>query len=259
MKKTLVVGIILVVIVVVSLVSFLPFGSNGKAKELDITEDFNQIEIKTENAEVEIVPSDRDTTIVELTGNKNNKYKLVANVEEDSLNIKVKDRLFSWFSINLFNWSPPSLKVYVPKKSYDSLNIVTDNGKVEAKELQANEVFAETDNGRITLKHIQSSAITTEADNGKISLENVEGLISAKSNNGHISLITDSLDRSMQMETDNGSIDIQTQAEPTNVTFDLNVNNGKISVFGDSDYDTVIGKGDNLIKLTTDNGKITVH
>ncbi|WP_442961150.1 hypothetical protein [Pseudogracilibacillus sp. SO30301A] len=60
------------------------------------------------------------------------------------------------------------------------------------------------------------------------------------------------------MNTDNGRIDVQSNKEPTNAILDLKTDNGKVRVFGESNWVTVIGNGENIIKLTTDNGSITI-
>ncbi|MDY0407488.1 hypothetical protein [Paracerasibacillus soli] len=45
---------------------------------------------------------------------------------------------------------------------------------------------------------------------------------------------------------------------PTNVTFDVWTDNGKIDILGKFHKNTIIGNGENEVKLITSNGKITV-
>lgn len=90
-------------------------------------------------------------------------------------------------------------------------------------------------------------------------MKDVEGEIIGKADNGRISLITESLDRNIDLKTDNGTIEIKTKEEPKNVQFDIEVDNGSVSVFGNAVYDTVIGNGDNLVRLKTDNGNIQIQ
>ncbi len=72
-------------------------------------------------------------------------------------------------------------------------------------------------------------------------------------------MITKHLDRPIQLASDNGSIIIRTEKEPTNATFDVHVDSGHINILDKYSGSTVVDKGDNLIKLTTDNGEITVE
>ncbi|WP_179151918.1 DUF4097 family beta strand repeat-containing protein [Oceanobacillus senegalensis] len=257
MKNIILISTVLIVVVGLSMITYFPFGSSG-INELEIDKRFSKVDVETENAKVIISPVNGDAAFVELSGNKN-KYKLDANVKGDTLQIEVDDRWFRWFSFNLFSISSqPMLHVSLPQHQYESLEVTTDNGMIDASKLDTVDMKVETNNGKIALKHIYSSYIDAKADNGEIRMEDVEGEISSKTDNGQISLLTDSLDRPIEMKTDNGAIHILTTTEPTNVTFDIKVDNGKVQIFDESVYDTVIGDGDNLIKLTTDNGKITV-
>ena len=258
--KKLIIVVIALAVVGVAMINFLPFGTNNKSNKVEVNSDtFTIVDIQAQNAEVEILPTNNQEANVELTDNQKNKYKLVANVKGDTLNIEVKKRGISWFSFGFFNRSTPSLRVYLPEKPYDTIHVETDNGKIRANELEVTEIYAEADNGKIELRDIKSTLVNTKVDNGDVMLEAIEGEISSKSDNGRISLITESLDQPIDFKTDNGIIDIQTKAEPTNVTFDIKVDNGKVTVFGESNYDTVIGNGENLIKLKADNGKITIR
>ena len=56
----------------------------------------------------------------------------------------------------------------------------------------------------------------------------------------------------------NGKIEIKTDKKPTNAILDLKTDNGKVTVFGEENWDTVIGKGEHLIKLISKNGKISI-
>ncbi|RKQ32675.1 DUF4097 family beta strand repeat-containing protein [Oceanobacillus halophilus] len=259
MKKLFIIIIALIVVIVVSMLIDFPFGSNG-TNEMEIKQDFDKLAVETENAKVIVVPVNADTARLELSGNKNNKYKLDARVKGGSLEVDVDDRWFEWISVDLFSISKqPTLSVYLPQKQYNNVEISTNNGMIDASELEAEDIYVETDNGKIVLNEIRSTFIEAKADNGEIVLENVEGELISKTDNGKMTLITDSLDRPIEMKTDNGAINILTKRKPSNATFDIKVDNGFVNIFGESIYDTIIGNGDNRIKLTTDNGKITVE
>lgn len=69
---------------------------------------------------------------------------------------------------------------------------------------------------------------------------------------------TTTLNQPIQLETNNGWIEIETENEPTNVTFVVQVDNGSINILDKYKGSTVIGNGENLVKLKTNNGKIQV-
>lgn len=260
-------------------------------------EDFNAIDINTDNAKIEIIATNDATSKVELTGSrpKNSKNKYTVDVADDKLLIELKEQQGKLFNFDFLSTSL-TLKVYVPEKEYESLKVTSDNGKVNMNHLNVKEInattsngrlemgditgsklIADTDNGRIQagnmqvgdvkmkssngkieLSQVEASRIKTETDNGKVIFDDVAGELVGKTSNGKISVLTDNLDRPIEFETDNGSIKIETKKRPENVEFDVNVDNGKVDILGEFKGSTVIGNGDNLIKLTTSNGKITV-
>src|SRR5699024_9683792 len=125
-------------------------------------------------------------------------------------------------------------------------------------ELEGNTVQAETDNGRIELQNIVAKIVKANSSNGRIDMENIEGEVFGKTNNGGILLATNHLNRPIELHSDNGKIEIQSKNKPENAVLDLKTKNGEISVYGKDDWDTVIGDGDNLIKVSSQNGRITI-
>jgi hypothetical protein len=77
-----------------------------------------------------------------------------------------------------------------------------------------------------------------------------------KTHDGKISLYTPNINYSIQLESYNGAISIKTDKEPKNVTYDIK--GGNINIFEKYKKSTVIGNGDNLIKLKAHSGKISV-
>ncbi len=146
----------------------------------------------------------------------------------------------------------------MPEKQYKNLQVKSDNGRINVEDLQGEVVLLETDNGQILVKNVVANTVNVETDNGKVVLEHVEGKIKGTTDNGHISLITKKLDWPIDLATDNGSIEIKTETEPENARIDAKTDNGKVAIFGDRDKYVTYGKGKYLIKLLTDNGRITV-
>lgn len=51
---------------------------------------------------------------------------------------------------------------------------------------------------------------------------------------------------------------LRRKKEPSNVQFNVSVDNGKVDILNKYDSNAVIGKGKNIIKLATHNGSISV-
>ncbi|MFP3918877.1 DUF4097 family beta strand repeat-containing protein, partial [Lysinibacillus telephonicus] len=239
-------------------VTFYNISLNGKTEEIEITQDFSNVEVESENANINVIASNNNTAKAELVNNKNNKYKLDVKVDGNTLEIEVNRRGFKWLSIDFFSNSP-TLNLMLPEKVAGTIALETNNGTISASNLESKEMAAESDNGEILIENVKSNSIYAQSDNGELFFENLEGEILGESDNGDITLVNDSLNQPIEFETDNGSIIIQTKKEPENVKMDVYTDNGTINIFGKSNESTVIGNGENLIKLTSDNGDIIVE
>ncbi|MBE1555389.1 DUF4097 family beta strand repeat-containing protein [Sporosarcina limicola] len=255
---------------------------------------YTNIDINVQHGSLFISPSNNSVTTVELVEN-NEKLQLTAEVVGDTLVVRLKS-LRHWLFMFNFNLKAVTLNVFIPKKLYQSiamktdngricaekllgkkvsvgtdngriqlkeiaattLNAETDNGRIEFDKVQADHIKTKTDNGRIEMRYVDAESISAESDNGQIIFEHVEGSIVGVTDNGKISLQTTSLDRNIDFQTDNGSILIQSSSKPSNVAIHAKTNHGRIDVFGERNSRTVVGTGENTIRLKSDNGRITV-
>ena len=255
---------------------------------------YTNVDINVQHGALVVRPSNDSVTTIELIG-PHEKLELSAEVIGNTLTIRLKN-LRHWLFMFNFNMRAVTVNVFIPKKVYQSFamksvngsidaekllgNKVTaksDNGKIQLKEIAASSVTAETDNGRIVLEKVQADHVKTETDNGRIEMqyveadtifaesdngrivfEHVDGAVTGTTDNGKIILQTASLDRNIDLKTDNGSIFVESRSKPTNVSIHAKTGNGRIDVFGERNSRTVIGAGDNVIRLKSDNGRITV-
>lgn len=216
-----------------------------------------EVQILTDNASVEVLPTSDTETKVELVtkGVDVSKLDFTTEVEGKKLSIRLKEH--NTFSIG-FNIRSSHLRVYIPKMQYDSFVVDNDNGKVKMSELNIKNLKVKTDNGRIELDKIIAENVDVKSANGRLEFNDVEGNLKGSSNNGKILLATKDLDRNIRLESDNGKISIKTDKEPTNTTFKVSADNGKINILDKYEGNTVIGKGENLVDLQSNNGKIEV-
>lgn len=221
-------------------------------------ESFNAINILSDNATVEIIPTDNTTTTIEYIGKKrkNAKFDFDAKVNNETLTVKFKEKGWNFFRFDSF--TKMELLVKVPEEQYDLIKIKNNNGRIKMENLVVKDISLETDNGNIELKNVDAVSTNVQSNNGKIVLEQVNGEIIGKTDNGRIMLVTKTLERPIDLSTDNGRIEITTTTEPTNAKIDAKTDNGRIDVFRKNNEQTVFGEGKYLIKLRSDNGGITV-
>ena len=261
-KRGLLIVILVLVIAVFGVISLFQAWNNlGNDPNKIVIEDesFTNIDVLSDNATVEFIPTNLSTTTVEYLGKrgKNTKLDFQADVKNETLTVKLKKKRWGFISFD-FSSSKLELLIKVPEKQYDTIKVNNDNGGIRIENVDAKDIYFETDNGKIELKNIEADSINLQSDNGKIMLDQVTGKIIGKTDNGRITLVTDDLDRSIDLTTDNGRIEITSKKEPTNVTIDVKTDFGKIDIFGDKNEKTVFGKGEHLIKLRSDNGGISV-
>lgn len=267
------------------------------ALNIDIAKDkFDKVDIEVENGMLVISPSKDGQMHVDIA-DKNYKQQLAVDIVDRTLVITLKEETKKWgiFTIK-GSFKSPTLAVQLPDKLYEKIKIASDhgsitgerlagtafevetengsidlshigagnfvanseNGRIRLTSIQAKNIEVETDNGQLDLRDIQSENVEATSDNGAITLKEIEGDVRAQTDNGHIHLVVDSLDRAIELETDNGSILLETRTQPKNATISAEVDWGSISVFGSKNRQTVFGSGQHAIDLQSDNGSIKV-
>lgn len=278
------------------LTNYVPEKAEIDNKLIKITDNsFTKVAMNIKYGSLNVYPSETEDTTIELI-NAPEKLVLTADVIGDTLTIELKASKFGFLSF-LFIFKAVRVNVALPKKLYTAilmktdngsifaekvlgktvkvtsdngsiklkeiaattLEVETDNGSINVDKVQVDKLSTETDNGRIDLRYVDADQVYTKTDNGRITMEFVTGKIVGKTDNGRISLLTTHLDCMIDLETDNGSISIETENDPTDVTIRAKVDHGKIDVFGERNSRTTFGSGTNMIQLSTDNGKITVE
>lgn len=258
-KKLSVIALLLVVVGVVGgLFTYSSVFQKDKViKEKIVKEEFTSIEIKSENAEVDVIPTDQSMAKIEYTTNgvDARESTFTTDVKGKTLSVTVEDE---WkFRFAFFSQSQ-HLTVFLPKKQYESFKIENGNGQVQVEQMKMKHVQVTLTNGDVELTSLAAENIRVESTNGKIQLQDVDGEIKGSTVNGEIYVSTKDLNRPLELRSTNGSIMVQTEKEPKNARFDVSVVNGDINILDKYTGSTTIGKGENLIKLTTVNGEVTV-
>lgn len=278
---SIIAGIIFIIGIIGSLFTYRSIAAVPISEEKVINNNVSSVIIDTNNVRVNINPTTGSNVKIKLDGevNPNVKRTLATDEKDSTLLISYKEKQQSWFNFNISEvLAPLTLNVYLPEKQYESLkvsnnngyvsakklnatnfNINTSNGRVELREISSPKIIAETNNGIMDFKDVLAQNIHVKSNNGRIMLDHVEGEIEGQTKNGSLTLKTNELDRNLNFTTHNGKINIETEKEPTNVQFNVSVDNGRANILDKYNGNTVIGKGENVIKLNTHNGNITVE
>ncbi|WP_047984963.1 DUF4097 family beta strand repeat-containing protein [Ornithinibacillus californiensis] len=267
MPKRKLLTLIATSLVIVGIVGVLfTYKSSGAGEEVNQTEviknpDITEVMIESDNATIEVEPTNDEYITVEFTAKetKYNKYKLEIEEDGDSLSVELNDKAIRFIHFDLdFDFTGPQITVYLPEKQFEELKINNVNGKISVENINVGNLNAKTTNGRIEIEDSKTTNTTVSSENGSIALTYVGGDITSDVVNGSTTLITNDLDQMIDLESVNGKIKVQTAKEPTNATIEVSVTNGKVDIFGNDSRSAVIGDGKNKIKLKTVNGSVTV-
>lgn len=263
-NKVLVVGIIVVFILlffgirnIVNQVSGFIFNESVVIEdEVTINKSYEKIDLLTTNAKVELIPTDAEETTITYGGKKKSNVRFKANVKGDTLAIELKEK---WFYFWGFSMKGMVVTVHVPEKRYEAIKVVSDNGLIEASHLQAKLIELATDNGLVRLNDSEASNVKLQTDNGQISIRDVLGNVDAQTDNGRITFEAETFTHDVDLRTDNGAIYVKLSDKPTDASINADTDNGSVTIFGTKVRSVTFGEGKNLIKLQTDNGRITVE
>ena len=227
MKKTIVwIVIAFLVLLIISIILYNLLGTGKlETNEYEIKENFNDIKIITNTADIDIVLSENLNTLIVFEEEKNVNHSV--DVKENTLLIEVDDNR-KWYEYMDINFSTSKITVYLPKSEYGELSMETDTGNIHSENMNANKLdlftstgnlkivntkcknlFSETDTGNILLKKvIASEKFRIETDTGNIKFKASDASdIFVKTDTGNVtgSLLTDKV---IFAESDTGNIDI---------------------------------------------------
>ena len=137
-----------------------------------IEENFENISIKNDTAEVILLPS--DTEECNIICYQNQKIKYSVKVEDNTLNITPVDTRKWYDYISFFSFSSPKITVNLPKPQYTSIVVNQDTGSIEIpKEFNFSNIDITTNTGHINNLASASENIKLKTSTGNIKTENI--------------------------------------------------------------------------------------
>lgn len=137
--------------------------------EYDVSEAFSNISIKTDTADVEFILTDGESR-VELLEYENERHSVFS--ENGTLTINVENTK-KWYDHIGINIGSPSIKVYIPKKDYESVSVMASTGRIFIEGLAANELKANVSTGEITLKNVECNVLSSTGSTGGVKLDGI--------------------------------------------------------------------------------------
>ena len=224
MKKStiiaLVVAFVLMAAGTVILVMGLSYADDGTreslliAQEITVTEDFDNIQIDTEDCDVIFVPFNGTADPYVTIREKENTVHSVT-VKEGTLIIKMTDNR-NWTDHIGIGWEKMDMTVHLPQKQYENIFVTTATGDVEIpKALSTKEMVLRSDTGDIWCEGVVGELLDCMTSTGDISVRDSDPeKIKLQSNSGDLN-ISGCDGEEVHMTTDTGEVDVK------NVTVEL--------------------------------------
>ena len=268
-----------------------------KAFNSSAGDEFNHLKADIAEGALVLLPSPDGELRIDVR-DKSYRHNLTVEVREGTLVVDLKEERKSWGLYSFAPSSKsPTVIIQLPQRAYGVIFCETDNGRIEAEgtdagtlhlksdngrvrgqrlkaeklraesnngrieleEVAAGELLAYSENGRVELLQVSGISVRAKSDNGRIELKDIDASVTAKTDNGRILLLTEDLERNIHLETDNGSITVQTVQEPVNTAITARTDQGRIRIFGEKIRQRSFGSGEFALNLKSDNGSVTVE
>lgn len=209
-----------------------------------ISEDFSNIKIDVEVSNVSFIKTEEEQVKIVCNESERNKYNIA--VEDDALVIKA-----SWHSgwqqfFTFFSFKKEMLEVYLPKATYNRLEVKNDVGHVLIpKEFTFTNLQVTSSTGNTEL-YASANEIVMEMDTGNIKLDSINAdNINLKTSTGRHTLTNVTATNNITLRSDTGTIDL-TKIRAVNLTAKAETGRLKLN-------DVIVS---NKLNLTTSTGSV---
>lgn len=135
-----------------------------------IREDFNNISITTETADITFLPTNELTASVVCYEQENMRHQV--SVKDGTLVVEVFDARKWYEYIGIF-LGTPKITLYIPQAELDALTITTATGGVSISGYGVSTCKIKTSTGGIHLKDLSAEEVNLTVSTGKVTLSNV--------------------------------------------------------------------------------------
>ena len=136
----------------------------------EITDDFSNISIISDTADIVFEVSDNKTCSVVCYEKENEKHSVF--VQDDTLFVKINPET-EWYKYIGINFDSPKITIFLPKSEYNSLFVKESTGDINIQNISADTLSFYLSTGDVCLKNIKCENLTSKADTGEIYLENI--------------------------------------------------------------------------------------
>lgn len=173
MKKLIIWIVITFLLLLVASISLYILSITVKLEinEYEIEENFKDIKIITDTADINFVISENLNTLIICEEQKNVNHSVIVN--ENTLLIEVDDNR-KWYEYLGINFSTPKITLYLPKSEYGELLIQSNTGDINIPtKFKFKNIEILEDTGNITNYALVDEIIKIKTSTGNIYIENI--------------------------------------------------------------------------------------
>lgn len=191
----------------------------------EINEDFSNISVKTDTADILFVLSKDGTCKVECYEDKKANHSV--KVENDTLIIVLEDKR-SWFDHIGINFSSPKITVYLPKTAYDTLNVSATTGDVAlTKEINFDKSDISLSTGAVKCSSSVTESFKIKVTTGDVRIENTTlGSVDISVTTGNVNL-SDVICKSFTSTGTTGDVDLKNTVASEKISINRSTGNIK--------------------------------
>jgi DUF4097 and DUF4098 domain-containing protein YvlB len=195
-----------------------------------ITQQVNNIELKTETADVVFSAAQESSISVRLVGEVSAALKPTLQTEvtpDGILRITVGEPKQGGFF-----FSPNTrleLQVTIPAAAYQDVQLATVTGDIRTGSLQAKRLTIQTGTGNVKLNGFEGDQLAVSTGTGDMDLVGIRGDVNIDSDTGNVQdLVLAELTGNVDITTDTGDVQIKVEKKPAAVRLDLKSDTGEV-------------------------------
>ena len=187
-----------------------------ETNEYDIVEEYKNITVKTNTADILIVPNKAQETRIVCCEENSEKHSV--GVEDGCLKIEVVETK-KWYEHIGVNFGAPKITVYIPQGEYGALDIETSTGKVKiSKEFKFENIDILCDTGDVTDFASATGAVKIKTSTGGIMVKDISAhALSLSVSTGKVTVLNAMIEEDVQVGVSTGKTNI-TNAKCKNLT-----------------------------------------
>lgn len=258
---TFIIGLIITVVCALGAIKQFKI-EQEKAK--DVTTNFNKsyeesdikaLKVNFEHSNLKVKHGDKFNVTSE---GSNEQTKINAQISNGELKL-TDNKQTSNINLSFLGIKKNDVVVTVPKR-LESMKLDSSNGSIDLNNIEAKEANIYSDVGELTINNSKYNKLKASSDVASILLEKTmynQGEF--ETDTGQLTIEDMPIDKPTNIDTDTGDVVLDYgKLQPKNTLIDFSSDIGNLNIENNKLKNKKIGNGENLIKIVTDTGDVTI-